>query len=244
MSSNNYYNENENNNNNNTSENSSLNYILSSSIFANPSQQEYTSSSNNNNNNNESNTSYSNIDNNSIDFGNSMLSTSNEDEFNFDRLNPFEKLCSLCENPTPSNMESASKYIVPALEFCATLDDFMRTFSYLKKFCFFPDILLRSIWLEQIQSVIQYVHQEGENIPIDFKDFNMSYELAVLISNVMQEPTYQVKKYATASLLCIVERRLLDNDQIEKIIIPSLLNLVKENNEDFHIDCVSVNRTI
>jgi hypothetical protein len=29
-------------------------------------------------------------------------------------------------------------------------------------------------------------------------------------------------------------------DQIEQIIIPSLLNLVRENDEDFDIDCVSV----
>lgn len=72
------------------------------------------------------------------------------------------------------------------------------------------------MWLEQIQNVIQYVHQESENIPIDFKDFNMSYELALLISNLMQEPTYQVKKYATASLLCIIERRLLDNGTLFK----------------------------
>jgi len=134
---------------------------------------------------------------------------------------------------------------VPALEFCATLEDYVRVFSYLRKFSFFPgifqsfrikkkinlvkrtisvqinwdwiffsillDILLRSLWLEQIQSVIQYIHQEGENIPIDFKDFSMSHELATLISSLMLEPTYQVKKYATASLLCIVERRLLDN---------------------------------
>ena len=30
-------------------------------------------------------------------------------------------------------------------------------------------------------------------------------------------------------------------DQIERSIIPGLLNLVKENNEDFHIDCIQVN---
>lgn len=33
---------------------------------------------------------------------------------------------------------------------------------------------------------------------------------------------------------------ILFKAQIEQLIIPSLLNLVKENNEDFHIDCVSV----
>lgn len=45
-------------------------------------------------------------------------------------------------------------------------------------------------------------------------------------------------------LICLnlYQSNLLHNfeEQIEKIIIPSLLNLVKENNEDFHIDCVSV----
>ena len=33
-------------------------------------------------------------------------------------------------------------------------------------------------------------------------------------------------------------------DQIEQIIIPCLLTLVKENNEDFHIDCISVKKII
>jgi hypothetical protein len=42
---------------------------------------------------------------NNIDFGHSILTNSSlDDEFNFDRLGPFEKLCSLCDNPTPSNM--------------------------------------------------------------------------------------------------------------------------------------------
>merc|ERR1712127_515217 len=147
---------------------------------------------------------------NDVDFGHSILSSNSvEDDFNFDfdRLGPFEKLCSLCDNPTPSNMESASKYLVPALEFCSTQEDYMRVFSYLRKYCFFSDVLLRSLWLEQIQNIIQYIHQEGENIPVEFKEnFNMPNELALLISDLMQEPTYQVKKYATASLLCIVER--------------------------------------
>jgi hypothetical protein len=39
-----------------------------------------------------------------IDFGHSILSNSGDDEYNFDRLGPFEKLCSLCDNTTPSNM--------------------------------------------------------------------------------------------------------------------------------------------
>lgn len=72
-------------------------------------------------------------------------------------------------------------------------------------------MLLRSLWLEQIQSIIQYIHQEGDNIPIEFKDFNMANELAQLISDLMQEPTYQVKKYATNSTLCLIERQLLNN---------------------------------
>lgn len=29
---------------------------------------------------------------------------SNDDEPSFDALNPFEKFCKLCDNPTPSNM--------------------------------------------------------------------------------------------------------------------------------------------
>ena len=42
---------------------------------------------------------------NHMDFSHSILSSSSvEDEFNFDRLGPYEKLCSLCDNPTPSNM--------------------------------------------------------------------------------------------------------------------------------------------
>lgn len=178
-----------------------------------------------------------------IDFGHSILTSNSavDDELNFDRLGPFEKLCFLCDNPTPSNMEGASKFLIPALEFCSTQEDFMRVFSYLRKYCFFSDVLLRSLWLEQIQNIIQYIHQEGDNISVEFKDnFNIPNELALLISDLMHEPTYQVKKYSTASLICIVERQLLNNEQIEVIIIPSLLSLVKENNEDFHIDCISL----
>ncbi len=29
-------------------------------------------------------------------------------------------------------------------------------------------------------------------------------------------------------------------EQIENIVIPCLLNLINDNNEDFHIDCISV----
>ncbi len=39
----------------------------------------------------------------------------------------------------------------------------------------------------------------------------MANEIALLISELMYEPAYQVKKYATASLLCIVEKQLLNN---------------------------------
>lgn len=205
--------------------NQQLNYLLNSSIFS--SSNDITDDTTQIQNNNT--------------YGHTVLSSSVEDEYTFDRLGPLEKLCCLCDNPTPSNMESASKYLVPALEFCNTQEDFKRVFSYLRKYCFFSDVLLRSLWLEQIQNIIQYLHQEIENMPAELKNnFNMPNEIALLISDLMQEPTYQVKKYATASLLCIVERQLLNNDQIEKIIIPSLLNLVKENNEDFHIDCISL----
>lgn len=100
---------------------------------------------------------------------------------------------------------------------------------------------MRSLWLEQIQNVIQYLHQEQYNISVEFSpDFSMANRLAILISDLMREPAYQVKKCATASLLYIIEKQLLDNNQIEQIIVPCLLSLVKENNEDFHIDCVSV----
>ena len=36
--------------------------------------------------------------------------------------------------------ESASKYLVPALEFCTTQENYMRVFSYLRKYCFFSGI--------------------------------------------------------------------------------------------------------
>lgn len=57
-------------------------------------------------NNTESNQESNDNQQNNIDFGQSILSSNSsvDDEFNFDRLGPFEKLCSLCDNPTPSNM--------------------------------------------------------------------------------------------------------------------------------------------
>jgi hypothetical protein len=73
-------------------------------------------------------------------------------------------------------------------------------------------VLLRSLWLEQIQNVIQYLHQEADNLMIQFKsDFNMSNELALLIKDLTREQSYQVKKCATSSLIYLVERQLLDN---------------------------------
>ena len=41
--------------------------------------------------------------------------------------------------------ESASKYLVPALEFCSTQDDFMLVFSYLRKYCFFSGNSLKTV---------------------------------------------------------------------------------------------------
>jgi hypothetical protein len=74
------------------------------------------------------------------------------------------------------------------------------------------DVQLRSYWLEQIQNVIQYIQQESDNIPIQFKDgFNMPNKLASLISELTREQSYQVKKCATTSLLYLIERQLLDN---------------------------------
>ena len=83
------------------------------------------------------------------------------------------------------------------------------TFSFAFKI---EDVLLRSLWLEQIQNVIQYLHQEADNIPVQFKeDFNMSQKLALLISDLTREQSYQVKKCATTSLIYLTERQLLDN---------------------------------
>ena len=75
--------------------NQQLNSILNSPLF-----------SSNNFLNNEENNQDSSDSQNNIDFGHSILSSNSsvDDEFNFDRLGPFEKLCSLCDNPTPSNM--------------------------------------------------------------------------------------------------------------------------------------------
>ena len=71
---------------------------------------------------------------------------------------------------------------------------------------------MRSLWLEQIQNVIQYLHQEADNIPVQFKeDFNMSQRLALLISDLTKEQSYQVKKCATTSLIYLTERQLLSN---------------------------------
>ncbi len=75
------------------------------------------------------------------------------------------------------------------------------------------DVVLRSLWLEQIQNIIHYLHQESENIKSNFhfsNDFNMPNKLAMLINDLMREQAYQVKKCATTSLLLIVEKQLLD----------------------------------
>jgi hypothetical protein len=83
--------------------------------------------------------------------------------------------------------------------------------------------------------------KEADNIPIEFdEDFNMANELALLIRDLLNDTAYQVKKCATASLLYIVEKQLLETNKIEEIIIPSLLNLMHQSNDDFHIDCISI----
>lgn len=79
----------------NTSEtlnNQQLNYLVNSSLFSYQNYEGYSQNSGDQQNN--------------IDFGQSILTSNStvNDEFNFDRLGPFEKLCSLCDNPTPSNM--------------------------------------------------------------------------------------------------------------------------------------------
>lgn len=78
--------------------------------------------------------------------------------------------------------------------------------------------MLRSLWLDQIQNVTQYLHQEMENIAIEFtEDFNMSYMLAELINDLMREHAYQVKKCATSAILFIIEKQLLTNGYILNI---------------------------
>ncbi|CAF0880913.1 unnamed protein product [Brachionus calyciflorus] len=188
---------------------------------------------------NDSNNTATNSNNNSVNFSTGYNFINEEDAF--DALNPFEKLCKLCENPTPTNIESASKYVLPALEFAASQEDYVRIFFYLKKYCFYSDVLIRSLWLDQIQNVVHFLHQEQQQIEIEFTDdFNMVNQLTLLISDLMPENAYQVKKCASSGLLSIVEKQLVDNRQIEEIIVPCLLSLVKENNEDFHIDCITL----
>ena len=69
---------------------------------------DYSSNSNDNNmdcnsnNRNDMNNGGNNGDNINNCYGSSMLS--NDDDMVFDALGPFEKLCKLCDNPTPSNM--------------------------------------------------------------------------------------------------------------------------------------------
>lgn len=102
---------------------------------------------NNNNNNNNSlfdnddddddknKNNHSNNNNNNIyDYSTAYGST--DDELLFDSLGPFEKLCKLCDDPTPSHLEIAPKYVVGALEFSTTQEDYVKVFSYLKRFCF------------------------------------------------------------------------------------------------------------
>ena len=73
-------------------------------------------------------------------------------------------------------------------------------------------MLLRSLWLEQIQNVIQYIHQEADNIRVEFTDeFSMAHSLANIINDLMREQSYQVKKCATSSILYIIEKQLLTN---------------------------------
>lgn len=84
------------------------------------------------------------------------------------------------------------------------------------------DVVLRSLWLEQIQNIIQYLHQELDNINSQFQfadDFNMPQELALLINDLMREPAYQVKKCATTSLLFVLDKRLLDLSRHDLILM-------------------------
>jgi hypothetical protein len=76
----------------------------------------------------------------------------------------------------------------------------------------FADVLLRSLWLDQIQNVIQYVHQESDNLIDELEsEFNICSELAMLISDLTREQSYQVKKCSITSLLYLIEKQLLNN---------------------------------
>ena len=76
----------------------------------------------------------------------------------------------------------------------------------------FSDILLRSLWLDQIQNVIQFIHQESENLIDELEsEFNICSELAILISDLTREQSYQVKKCSITSLLYLIEKQLLNN---------------------------------
>lgn len=53
--------------------------------------------------------------------------------------------------------ESASKYVVPALEFCSTQEDVQRVFSYLRKYCFYSGIFSYFYTTIRIVNLLQLI---------------------------------------------------------------------------------------
>lgn len=80
-----------------------------------------------------------------------------------------------------------------------------------------------------------------DNITVEFtQDFNMPYNLAVLINDLMREQAYQVKKCATASILYIIEKQLLNNSKLFslRVLLCPFLSL------GFSVSCDSVCQSV
>ena len=66
------------------------------------------------------------------------------------------------------------------------------------------DVILRSIWIEQLPNVVQYLQNQN------LLDDNLNTDIAIIISNLMQFTTYQVRKIASSVLVILVERNFID----------------------------------
>lgn len=65
-------------------------------------------------------------------------------------------------------------------------------------------MLIRSLWIEQIPSVVQYFHNQN------LLDENLNTEIAIIISNLMQYTSYQIRKIAAAQLVILIEKNLIE----------------------------------
>jgi hypothetical protein len=91
------------------------------------------------------------------------------------------------------------------------------------------------MWIEQIPNITHYYQN------LNLLDENFKIEISLLISQLFQYSyLYQTRKLASFVLLQLVERGLIEIDKIENYIIPCLLNLINENNDDIHVECISV----